>query len=42
VHHHGIQSVRLFNDGKLDEAIKEIEQVEIASREVLKKLAELE
>lgn len=42
VHQHGIQSVRCFNDGRLDEALREIEQVEAASRDVLRMLAELE
>lgn len=42
VHEHGIQSVRYFNNGKLDDALKEIEKVEAASKDVLRMLAELE
>lgn len=42
VHEHGIQAVRYFNDGQLDKALHEIEKVEIASKDVLSMLAELE
>jgi len=41
VHEHGIQAVRYFNDGKLKQAIGEIEKVEAASQDVLRLLAEL-
>jgi methyl-accepting chemotaxis protein len=42
VHEHGIQAVRYFNDGQLDKALHEIEKVEIASKDVLRMLSELE
>ncbi|MBC2605942.1 methyl-accepting chemotaxis protein [Pelagicoccus albus] len=42
VHDHGIQAVRLYNDGDLDGAINEIKKVEEASQDVLSMLAELE
>jgi methyl-accepting chemotaxis protein len=42
VHEHGIQAVRFFNDGKLDQALAEISKVESASKDVLKLLAALE
>lgn len=42
VHEHGIQAVRYFNDGQMDQALHEIEKVEIASKDVLSMLAELE
>jgi len=42
VHEHGIQAVRYFNDGQLDKALNEIEKVEVASKEVLAMLAQLE
>ncbi len=42
VHEHGIQAVRYFNDGKLDEALDEISKVELASKDVLQMLSQLE
>ncbi|MCC7260781.1 MAG: CZB domain-containing protein [Alphaproteobacteria bacterium] len=42
VHEHGIQAVRYFNDGKLDQALAEIDRVEAASKDVLRMLAALE
>jgi methyl-accepting chemotaxis protein len=42
VHEHGIQAVKLYNDGLLDQALLEIEEVEIASRDVLSMLSQLE
>lgn len=42
VHEHGIQATRYYNDGKLDMALEELRQVEIASSDVLKMLSELE
>ena len=42
VHKHGIQSVHYYNDGKLEEALQEIAKVELASKDVLSMLAELE
>lgn len=42
VHEHGIQAVRYFNDGKLEQALSEISKVETASKDVLKMLSDLE
>lgn len=42
VHEHGIQAVKYFNNGQLDQALHEITQVEAASKDVLRMLAELE
>ncbi len=42
VHEHGIQAVKLYNDGQLDQAIDEVALVEKASREVLRLLDDLE
>ncbi len=42
VHKHGIKAVKLYNDGKLNEAVEEIAKVEEASKDVLKFLAKLE
>lgn len=42
VHKHGINAVHLYNDGGQQEAMKEIEQVEMYSKEVLRLLSELE
>lgn len=42
VHEHGIQAVRLYNDGKIAQALAEIEEVEKASKELLSLLADLE
>lgn len=42
VHQHGIQSVRYFNEGKIDAALSEITKVEAASKDVLQMLADLE
>lgn len=42
VHAHGITAVKLFNDGKMDEALKEIEKVEEYSKDVLQLLSQLE
>ncbi len=42
VHEHGIQAVRLYNDGQVEAALIEIEKVEEASKEVLKLLFALE
>ena len=42
VHKHGIRAVKLYNDGKLNEAVEEIAKVEEASKDVLKFLAKLE
>ncbi len=42
VHKHGIMAVKLYNNGKLREAMEEIAKVEEASKEVLRLLAELE
>ena len=42
VHDHGIEAVKYFNAGKEQLALEEIKQVEIASKEVLRLLVELE
>lgn len=42
VHEHGIQAVRYFNEGQLDKALREIEEVERASKDVLSMLEQLE
>ncbi|WP_068082604.1 methyl-accepting chemotaxis protein [Polycladidibacter stylochi] len=42
VHQHGITAVQLYNEGKVDEALTEIEKVKAASKEVLSLLRELE
>ena len=41
VHRHGIAAARLYRDGDLHGAMKEIEQVDTASREVLRLLQDL-
>ena len=42
VHEHGIKAVQLFNDKNVEGALHEISQVEAASKDVLRLLAELE
>lgn len=42
VHEHGILAVRLFNEGKTEEALQEIGKVEEASKEVLRLLSEID
>ena len=42
VHAHGKAAARLFNSGNIDAALAEIRQVDLASKEVLKKLSELD
>ncbi len=42
VHEHGIRAVEYFNAGRMQSALKEIEQVEAASVDVLRLLGELE
>ncbi len=42
VHQHGILAVRYYNEGKRQEALKEIEKVERASEEVMRLLSQLE
>lgn len=42
VHKYGINAVRLYNDGRVKEALSEIAKVEEASKDVLRLLAELE
>lgn len=42
VHAHGINAVKLFNDGKIEEALEEIELVENYSKNVLQLLGQLE
>jgi methyl-accepting chemotaxis protein len=42
VHAHGIRAVRLFNDGKTEDALAEIKHVEENSKEVLRLLKALE
>ena len=42
VHDHGIQAVRYFNEGNTKAALREIKQVETASKDVLRILGELE
>lgn len=41
VHEHGLEAVRLYNAGQIDAALREIEEVERASVEVLRCLDEL-
>lgn len=41
VHKHGIQAVKYYNEGDARAAIEEVEKVEVASRDVLRLLAEL-
>ena len=42
VHDHGIQAVKYFNNGSIEDALEQIEQVETASKDVLRLLGELE
>ncbi len=42
VHEHGIAAVKHYNSGRLNEAIGEVAQVEAASQDVLRLLAQLE
>ncbi len=42
VHAHGITAVKLFNEGKIGDALKEIEKVEEYSKDVLQLLSQLE
>ncbi len=42
VHDHGIQAVKYFNEGNTEAALGQIEQVEAASKDVLRLLGELE
>ncbi len=42
VHAHGITAVKLFNDGKMEAALQEIEKVEEYSKDVLQLLSQLE
>ncbi len=42
VHKHGINAVKLYNAGKVKEAMDEVEQVEAASADVLRLLSQLE
>ncbi|MCO4783004.1 MAG: CZB domain-containing protein [Candidatus Cloacimonetes bacterium] len=42
VHSHGINAVKLFNEGRMDEALEAINQVEEYSKDVMRLLSELE
>ena len=42
VHKHGINAVKLYNDSAVKQALKEIDVVEHASKDVLRLLAILE